>query len=147
MSLPIGSIIMWKNDLASVPDGWHLCDGSTYDGKVTPDLRGHFIYGASADGDVGTNSNGAHTHARPANTGAGGYHRHAASIGVSGTGNNTAVRDGAGTSAADAGHSHDGVSGFTGYDTADHTHTVGGDTLSSANEPAYLMLYFIMRTI
>jgi microcystin-dependent protein len=39
--LPKGSIIMYNTNIA--PYGWALCDGKTYEGFVTPDLRGKFI--------------------------------------------------------------------------------------------------------
>lgn len=39
--LPKGSIIMFNTNIA--PYGWALCDGKTYEGFVTPDLRGKFI--------------------------------------------------------------------------------------------------------
>jgi microcystin-dependent protein len=39
--LPKGTIIMFNSKIP--PDGWALCDGGTYEGFVTPDLRGKFI--------------------------------------------------------------------------------------------------------
>jgi len=44
---PIGGIIMWSGSINEIPDGWALCDGKTYNGKQTPDLRGRFIVGYS----------------------------------------------------------------------------------------------------
>ena len=38
----IGSIVMWNGPLSSIPDGWHICDGT----NGTPDLRDRFIQGA-----------------------------------------------------------------------------------------------------
>lgn len=54
-----GSIILWHGSLASVPTGWHLCDGT----NGTPDLRDKFIVGAGGAYDV-TDTGGAvnHTH-------------------------------------------------------------------------------------
>ena len=40
-TIPIGGIIMWSG--TTVPPGWALCDGSTNNGVVTPDLRGRFV--------------------------------------------------------------------------------------------------------
>jgi microcystin-dependent protein len=72
--LPRGSIIMWSNlESQSVPNGWALCDGKTYNyyydedgtrlyeeaeaGTIkTPDLQDRFIVGAGGDypkGDTG----------------------------------------------------------------------------------------------
>lgn len=41
--VPTGAIIMWSGTL--VPVGWAVCDGGTYNGLATPDLRGRFIIG------------------------------------------------------------------------------------------------------
>ena len=41
-SVPVGSIIPYKGNLADIPDNWVLCDGS----NGTPDLRDRFITGA-----------------------------------------------------------------------------------------------------
>lgn len=43
--LPYGSIIMWYGNIASVPFGWSLCNGS----NGTPDLRNKFVIGANND--------------------------------------------------------------------------------------------------
>ena len=45
LSLPKGSIIMWSGTIASIPVGWHLCDGT----NGAPDLRDKFIVGARQD--------------------------------------------------------------------------------------------------
>ncbi len=45
-SIPIGGIITWSGSMTSIPDGWALCNGSTYNGHETPDLRDRFIVGA-----------------------------------------------------------------------------------------------------
>ena len=42
-TVPVGGIIMWSG--TTVPTGWALCDGTTKNGVVTPDLRGRFIVG------------------------------------------------------------------------------------------------------
>ncbi len=44
-SLPIGSIVIWSGTVASIPTGWHLCDGT----NGTPDLRDRFVVGARQD--------------------------------------------------------------------------------------------------
>ena len=43
--IPIGGIIMWSGNIASIPTNWSLCNGI----NGTPDLRDKFIIGASAD--------------------------------------------------------------------------------------------------
>lgn len=41
--VPVGIITMFSGTL--IPSGWAICDGGTYNGLVTPDLRGRFIVG------------------------------------------------------------------------------------------------------
>lgn len=45
--VPVGTIVMWGGTIASIPGGWALCDGGTYNGVPTPDLRNKFIIGAA----------------------------------------------------------------------------------------------------
>ena len=49
--VPIGGIIMWYGSVADIANltGWELCDGGTYNGKTTPDLRNRFVVGAHSD--------------------------------------------------------------------------------------------------
>ncbi|WP_321321486.1 hypothetical protein [Labilibaculum sp.] len=49
--VPRGLISMWSGNLASLPRGWSLCDGT----NDTPDLRGRFIVGAGGAYDPGAN--------------------------------------------------------------------------------------------
>lgn len=44
--LPIGSILVWSGTDATIPAGWHICDGGTYGEYATPDLRDRFVAGA-----------------------------------------------------------------------------------------------------
>jgi len=48
--VPNGGILMWSGTIATIPQGWFLCDGT----NNTPDLRNKFIYGASTEDDVKT---------------------------------------------------------------------------------------------
>ena len=60
-SWPDGLLALWTGTLASLPEDWHLCDGT--DG--TPDLRGLFIQAATALGDIGTTGGSlTHSHTR-----------------------------------------------------------------------------------
>jgi Phage Tail Collar Domain len=45
-TIPIGGIIMWSGSIATVPDGWALCNGTTVSSRVTPNLQDKFIVGA-----------------------------------------------------------------------------------------------------
>ena len=48
--VPKGGIIMWSGDIANMPKGWRLCDGSgTVNGVAIPDLRNKFIVGSTSD--------------------------------------------------------------------------------------------------
>ena len=42
---PVGCIILWSGRQNEIPDGWHLCDGTT----GTPDLRDRFVVGAGRE--------------------------------------------------------------------------------------------------
>jgi microcystin-dependent protein len=44
-TIPVGGIIMWSG--TNVPSGWALCNGSTVNGQVTPNLSGRFVLGAT----------------------------------------------------------------------------------------------------
>lgn len=45
--IPQGGIIMWSGAVQSLPTGWNLCDGGTYNSVVTPDLKNKFIVGSN----------------------------------------------------------------------------------------------------
>jgi len=50
-TLPIGSIIIWTGNKASIPVGWALCDGT----NGTPNLsNNNFPMGVSSDGAIGS---------------------------------------------------------------------------------------------
>ena len=84
-TIPVGGIIMWSGQIASIPDGWALCDGT----QTTPDLRGRFVMGAGGSGYRGVGTTGgaetvtltvgqlpAHNHVVSGSTSAGGAHTH-----------------------------------------------------------------------
>jgi len=51
--MPIGAIMVWSGTDATIPANWHICDGGTYGGYVTPDLRDRFVIGAGNTYAVG----------------------------------------------------------------------------------------------
>jgi microcystin-dependent protein len=51
--LPIGSIMIWSGTSSNVPAGWHICDGGTYGGIISPDLRDRFVLGAGGSHAIG----------------------------------------------------------------------------------------------
>lgn len=54
LPFPKGLIMIWHNNGTTNPTnndlapGWSLCDGGTYNGYKTPDLRGRFVLGAGS---------------------------------------------------------------------------------------------------
>lgn len=170
--IPGGGIIMWSGSIASIPQGWFLCDGN----NGTPDLRNRFIVGADVDdGGVSTtsvvgghtksggsaththNEHGRHIHSLSLTSGSGGAHDHAIS-GSTGTGSggthfNT---DGSGQNGQTLLHTH--TAGTLAADqSSTHTHSVSGDVTlntsgtsatqhsTSSNLGPYYALAFIMR--
>ena len=71
LPFPKGLIMIWHNNSKTNPTkedlapGWSLCDGGTYNGYKTPDLRGRFVLGGGSGpgltqrtvGDVGGEEN------------------------------------------------------------------------------------------
>ncbi|MBP7829412.1 MAG: hypothetical protein KA248_05805 [Kiritimatiellae bacterium] len=53
-TIPIGGIVIWYGATNAIPDGWALCDGGTYYGHATPDLRDRFVVGAGLNYPVNT---------------------------------------------------------------------------------------------
>ena len=143
--LPVKSVIMWDGDLATIPNGWHLCDGSTYDSIATPDLRAHFIYGAAADedvGDVGGDTTHDHTNSNSQSVVSGSHSWSASYTSPSNT--ETHQISGGALSLASPTHRHD-WGGSLGHSTP-HEHTVGNTVADGDVTPEYVKLYFIMRT-
>jgi hypothetical protein len=54
--MPLGATMIWSGTDATVPSGWHICDGGTYGGLASPDLRDRFVIGAGGDYDPGDNA-------------------------------------------------------------------------------------------
>lgn len=144
MSLPIGSILIWQNNIEDIPSGWHICDGT----NGTPDLRGKFVLGATVDEDVNASQvEQTHTHTRPANTSTDGSHQHTMSVGLGGSSGSVDVRNvgASGANAAGNGHGHAGISGNTSGATGAHSHTLGGNTNAQTIIPPFMKLFYIMR--
>ncbi|MGY6704711.1 hypothetical protein [Roseinatronobacter sp.] len=141
--VPSGGIIMWSGLIATIPEGWFLCDGD----NGTPDLRDRFVVGAGGDygvddtggeaevtltpeqmplhGHTGsTNNTGAHVHPTT------GFRTLAGGTWFGGTGGNMGQASGTGSAGAHA-HSLD-------IDNA------GGDEAHN-NLPPYYALAYIMK--
>ena len=48
-NFPIGGIIMWSGNSATVPNGWAICNGFTVNGITTPDLTNKFVVGVGTE--------------------------------------------------------------------------------------------------
>ena len=48
--IPKGTIVLWSGTIATIPNGWVLCDGT----NGTPDLRNRFVVGAGGEYSVGS---------------------------------------------------------------------------------------------
>lgn len=171
-TVPVGGIIMYGGEIADIPGGWQLCDGT----NGTPDLRDKFVIGARQDdaGVAKTNVTGtltvsggekdavAVTHGHTATAGvqsanhthggtaaAAGSHSHTVSgaVNAGGLGYNTgsaaAVVSGVATSDAGS-HSHTVT---TGNQSTDHNHVItvaaAGESGTNKNLPPYYALAFI----
>jgi microcystin-dependent protein len=60
---PIGLIKIWGGSIATIPEGWALCNGQTVNNNVTPNLMDKFILGAGGTQQPGTTGgNATHEH-------------------------------------------------------------------------------------
>lgn len=155
-SLPTGSIIPWYGNLADIPDGFALCNGS----NGTPDLRDKFITGAGSTYALGDTGGEAEVKLEVDQT-VSHYHRFGRH-----TGNNTGYFL---TSAGDfklapltswmrAGKwNGSGGGGYNGWDGGSGTNFSTGQNLVTSlavgtdapkpheNRPPYFALYYIMK--
>jgi hypothetical protein len=140
-----GQIIMWSS--STIPSGWYLCDGT----NGTPDLRGKFIYGASADGDVGS-TGGVSTHSHTGGTSSSnGSHGHTGGTVSVGASSGTATMYSGGSyyaAASNTSHTHSGGTpsiGSLNSTSNAHTHTISATSGNSTSDPPYIKLYYIMK--
>ena len=54
LGVATGLIVLWYGSVASIPAGWHLCDGT----GGTIDLRGRFVVGAGTGSDYSVGNTG-----------------------------------------------------------------------------------------
>ena len=141
-SFPVNAIVAYSGGTATLPSGWYVCNGGTVGGKVLPDLRSRFIYGASSALDLGsTGGSDTHTHTS-GNTSSAGSHTHSVSASTSGPSATYNALSGGASGAATASHTHS-VNAST-QPSGSHSHTVGTSAAGS-NLPPYVKLYYITR--
>ena len=134
---PVGSIVMWPDQVETIPYGWALCDGNWVNGIQTPDLRDRFPVGVDGStyklgGTGGTNEVVLTTAQLPA-------HQHEYDLC-----NNrvTEYADGKdGYNSSDPAWWHDSESVETQKAGGDS----GGTTKGHENRPPYYAVCFIMR--
>jgi microcystin-dependent protein len=49
IQFPPRIIVLWSGDISQIPEGWTICDGTTKNGIITPDLRGKFVLGVNPE--------------------------------------------------------------------------------------------------
>jgi hypothetical protein len=170
-SVPANSIAMWAGTIATIPSGWVLCDGT----NSTPDLRDHFVRGASVSAEdagsshtvvLSTANLPSHSHTGGSSLSATGTHTHTgASDSPShqhqqnrATSQVWADAGGTGTAANWWGGLPNNTTNWTGAHThsviswgngGSHTHSLTSGTAGSSSafdhRPPYYKLAFIMK--
>jgi microcystin-dependent protein len=137
-AVPTGCIVLWSGSTASVPAGWHICDGS----NGTPELRNRFILGAGNSYAVGATGGTtdavvpSHSHTATSNVSDPGH--------VHGGGSNggaLSVSNVPYYSFAQNSNTASAVTGITVSTSIDYT----GVSASGANMPPYYALAYIMK--
>ena len=169
-SIPIGGIIMWSGAGVTLPSNWKLCDGTTYNGVTTPDLRGRFVLSSGQGSGLTNRTTGQtggsekvalsesempkHSHGVSASTSGndGGHtHGHSWSGGIPAN-----VYGGVNRSWNSGGGHTDGTALTIDSTSSNHSHTItvteskkGGnatlDVVAHENMPPFYVLAFIMR--
>lgn len=150
-TVPIGGIIMWSSSTYTNYTNWKICDGGTYNGITTPDLRNQFIISSGDEYDIGdtggeklvtleTKHLPSHTHT----VGSGGNHSHTVRVGRQryNAWDSSVTTLGADDRGATA-YSKDPLN----ETSWSHTHSIGntGSDGAHENRPPYYALYFLMR--
>jgi len=143
---PLGGIIIWSGAANAIPTGWAICDGTTSNSQVTPNLVSRFIMGAasptvsgSAVGTVGGSKDAvivAHGHSATVIEGDGHQHgftqENTRGLGASGAKDGTSSFEAAQTDKA-----------TTGISVTIQSAT-GGESGTNKNLPPYYALCYIM---
>ena len=139
---PVGSIVMFDGALATIPDGWAICDGN----NGTVDMRERFVYGTAANTNL-LSIGGSKTHTHPAPTvTASGAHAHTYTVSTgnaTGEGENAWVQSAGSANVVRSGHKHPALEATTAEQAA-HTH-VATVPNEASHMPYYIYLYYIQR--
>ena len=153
-SLPVGSIIPWYGQIADIPNGFVLCNGS----NGTPDLRNRFIVGAgnaySLSATGGTDSVTLSASHIPSH-----YHYHGYNYSSNGgmwPRLATAIQPNYPSGAIATKWNGSGGGNWNGWDSGGSTYLLSnlitslpygneGGTSSHENRPPYYALYYIMK--
>ena len=165
--IPAGTVVMWAGSSANIPDGWLLCDGSTFSSGTYPELyaalnnttalpstNGRYVRAVTSTARGVGGSNTISTAQMPAHNHGGAY-----------TGSNYSVSTG-----VSANHVH-GVAGAiywgplqtggsyqpgwltsggtaTGWISSDHTHTIYLNSAGSGSAfyPSYINFLVLIKT-
>lgn len=128
-----GDIAMWLGTVASIPIGWHLCDGN----NGTPDLQNYFIKISSTPGSTGGNNTHLHSGVASHTHTATGTHVHTGYT----SGPDSSRLSGVGEhSHANTSHTHS-VTSVSSVTATWNTSTIDGET--SDNQPAHVVVAYI----
>ena len=147
-TIPLGGIIMWSGTIANIPTGWALCDGTTVNGRATPDLRSRFIVGATSDASTGVTFNvttGATTGAYAVGN-TGGETAHQLTIAeLASHDHSYSDTTGTGNGGGNSGPNNPGTITSVSQSTSSKTTGAQGSSNFHENRPPFFALAFIMR--
>jgi hypothetical protein len=116
-SYPKGTILPFAGKFTTIPQGWHICDGT----NGTVNLIDRLPYGASTDGQVGDATQGSATH----------HHTY----------NGTTSQP----HGVDNPHVQQGGNAALNVKGTDHTHDFSGTTSDTSSLPPVTRVYFIQK--
>lgn len=143
-AVPVGAVLPYAGDTA--PDGWLMCDGSTFDtrlypelsrviGSSTPDLRGRVPVGVGQDGTAANNQN------RALRTTGGDWRMQSHDHSINGIYSSiSGLHFHPHTSVVAAGQENYAAAGYTSSDPINHAGSGGAE-----NMPPFYVLNFIIK--
>ncbi|RXJ82812.1 hypothetical protein CRU95_00885 [Arcobacter sp. F2176] len=141
VGIPKGLISMWSGSIATLPNGWFLCDGN----NETPNLQDRFIYGTTVEEEIGQTGGSANAvviaHSHTGSTNTTGNHSHSV----------TTYGGSSGSSGYNIAQVYGpvGAKNFSTASAGNHSHTLSinssGEDGINKNLPPYYKLAFIMK--